>query len=166
MEKMYAACLTLAVAVSAGMPAQNVQASEELVGIQAALESQAEEAAEQNTEAQSDILIAYFTWAENAVIDETVDAVTSPSVTEPGNVGQLAGWVQEETGGDLFSIKVTDPYPADWDACLERANEERGNNARPELEENVSGLEQYETVFLGYPNWLAYHKLIQCTQLA
>ena len=56
-------------------------------------------------------------------------------------------------GGDLFSIKVTDPYPADWDACLERANEERGNNARPELEENVSGLEQYETVFLGYPNW-------------
>ena len=56
-------------------------------------------------------------------------------------------------GGDLFSIKVTDPYPADWDACLERANEERGNDARPELEENVSGLEQYETVFLGYPNW-------------
>ena len=152
-KKCMAACLTLAVAVSAGMPAQNVQASEELVGIQAALESQAEEAAEQNTEEQSDILIAYFTWAENAVIDETVDAVTSPSVTEPGNVGQLAGWVQEETGGDLFSIKVTEPYPADWDACLERANEERGNDARPELEENVSGLEQYETVFLGYPNW-------------
>ena len=53
-------------------------------------------------------------------------------------------------GGDLFSIKVTDPYPADWDACLERAPmRKRGNDARPELEENVSGLEQYETDFLG-----------------
>ena len=38
-----------------------------------------------------------------------------------GNVQELAGWVQEETGGDLFSIQVTDPYPSDWDACLERA---------------------------------------------
>ena len=26
-----------------------------------------------------------------------------------GNVQELAGWVQEETGGDLFSIQVTDP---------------------------------------------------------
>ena len=37
--------------------------------------------------------------------------MTSPSVIPPGNVQQLADWVQEETGGDLFSIKVEDPYP-------------------------------------------------------
>ena len=75
----------------------------------------------------SRVLVAYFSWADNAVLDgEVVDAVTSPSVTPPGNVQQLAGWVQEETGGDLFSIRVTDPYPSDWDACLERANQERG----------------------------------------
>ena len=29
------------------------------------------------------------------------------------------------SGGDLFTIRVTDPYPSDWDECLERANEER-----------------------------------------
>ena len=101
----------------------------------------------------SRVLVAYFSWADNAVLDGEVDAVTSPSVTPPGNVQQLAGWVQEETGGDLFSIRVTDPYPSDWDACLERANEERGNDARPELAERVENLEQYGTVFLGYPNW-------------
>ena len=101
----------------------------------------------------SNILTAYFSWADNAVLTEDVDAVSSPSVIPPGNVQQLAGWVQEETGGDLFSIRVTEPYPSDWDACLERANEERGSGARPELQENVSNLEQYDTVFLGYPNW-------------
>ena len=103
---------------------------------------------------ESSVLIAYFSWAENAVLEEGVDAMTSPSVSDPGNVQQLAGWIQEETGGELFSIQVTDPYPSDWDACLERANEERGQDARPALvEPQVENLEQYDTVFLGYPNW-------------
>ena len=99
------------------------------------------------------VLVVYFSWADNAVLEEDVDAVSSPSVIPPGNVQQLAGWVQDETGGDLFSIRVTDPYPSDWDACLERANEERDEDARPELVENVENIDQYDTVFLGYPNW-------------
>ncbi len=103
---------------------------------------------------ESSVLIAYFSWAENAVLEEGVDAMTSPSVSDPGNVQQLAGWIQEETGGELFSIQITDPYPSDWDACLERANEERGQNARPALvEPQVENLDSYDTVFLGYPNW-------------
>lgn len=104
-------------------------------------------------EAPSQILIAYFSWAENAILDEDVDAISSPSVIAPGNVQQLAGWVQEETGGDLFSIQVTEPYPSDWDDCLARANQERGDNARPALVETVENMAQYDTVFLGYPNW-------------
>ncbi len=104
--------------------------------------------------AESGVLIAYFSWAENAVLEEGVDAMTSPSVSDPGNVQQLAGWIQEETGGELFSIQVTDPYPSGWDACLERANQEWGQDARPALvEPQVENLEQYDRVFLGYPNW-------------
>lgn len=98
-------------------------------------------------------MIAYFSWADNAVLEEDVDAVASPSVISPGNVQQLAGWIQERTGGDLFSIQVTEPYPSDWDDCLTRANEERSDNARPELMENVENLENYDVVFLGFPNW-------------
>lgn len=108
---------------------------------------------ETNSDRTGNVLVAYFSWADNAVLADDVDAVASPSVIPPGNVQQLAGWVQEETGGDLFSIRVTDPYPSDWDECLTRANQERGDNARPELVENVDNLEQYDTVFLGYPNW-------------
>lgn len=73
-----------------------------------------------------------------------MDAVTSPSVVAPDNVQTLAGWGQEETGGDLFSIRVTEPYPSDWDTCLAYANEERGNNARPVLTASIENLEQYD----------------------
>ena len=111
------------------------------------------EPSEIDEEQESNVLVAYFSWADNAILADGVDAVASPSVIPPGNVQQLAGWIQEETGGDLFSIRVVDPYPSDWDDCLTRANQERGDNARPELVENVDGLDQYDTVFLGYPNW-------------
>ena len=100
-----------------------------------------------------EVLVAYFSWADNAILADDVDAVSSPSVISPGNVQQLAGWVQEATGGDIFSIRVTEPYPSGWDECLSRANEERGEDARPELVENVEDLERYDTIFLGYPNW-------------
>lgn len=120
-------------------------------------EAPAESSALENsseTGENSGVLIAYFSWAENAVLEGEVDAMTSPSVSDPGNVQQLAGWIQEETGGELFSIQVTDPYPSDWDACLERANQERGQDARPALvEPQVENFDSYDTVFLGYPNW-------------
>ena len=123
----------------------------------ASTEQQPEEPAsstEQPSDTQeSGVLVAYFSWSDNAVIDGEVDAVASPSVTAPGNVQQLAQWVSERTGGDLFSIQVTEPYSSDWDACLERANQERAEDARPELTASVEQLERYDTVFLGYPNW-------------
>ena len=118
--------------------------------VQGTAEEDSAQTGEETQGTDSNILVAYFSWAENAILEEDVDAVASPSVIAPGNVQELAGWVQEETGGDLFSIQVTDSYPSDWDACLERANEERGEDARPELTSSVENLDAYDTVFLGY----------------
>ena len=150
------AMLAFPLAACAGQQGSPFAASEESVTAGEEMPAPATEngGAEETAEGENgDILVAYFSWADNAVLAEDVDAVTSPSVIPPGNVQQLAGWVQEETGGNLFSIRVTDPYPSDWDACLDRANEEWGADARPELLENVENLERYDTVFLGYPNW-------------
>ncbi len=107
----------------------------------------------QQSTGENRILVAYFSWADNAVTEDDVDALTSPSVVAPGHVAQLASWIQEETGGDLFSIQVTEPYSSDWDECLDRANQERSENARLELTQNVENIESYDTIFLGYPNW-------------
>ena len=113
-------------------------------GISAAIESSAE---------TDKILIAYFTWAENAADTSRVDATTSASVQAPGNVARMAAWIQQETGGDLFSIRVEEPYSADYDECLDRAADEKAENARPVLVEKVLDMAGYDTVFLGYPNW-------------
>lgn len=101
---------------------------------------------------ESNILIAYFTWADNTTPPDT-DAVASPSVVAPGNTARVAQFIQDAVGGDLFSIRVSDPYPNTWDACLDRANEERRDNARPALANSVENFSEYDVIFLGYPNW-------------
>lgn len=103
------------------------------------------------------ILIAYFTWADNTVVESPesvdVDASTSASVLVPGNAAMMAQWIQEEVGGDLFSIRVTEPYSSDYDTCLERAREEKAADARPELSSHVENMEDYDVIILGFPNW-------------
>ncbi|MDE6259380.1 MAG: flavodoxin [Oscillospiraceae bacterium] len=103
------------------------------------------------------ILIAYFTWADNTIVENPsavdVDATTSASVLAPGNAAKIAGWIQQEVGGDLFSIVVSEPYSSDYDECLDRAADEKAAKARPALVNHVDGMENYDIVFLGFPNW-------------
>ena len=106
---------------------------------------------------ETNILIAYFTWAENTHVKNPktvdVDATTSASVLPPGNTAKMAGWIQERAGGDLFSIVVTEPYSEDYDECLDRAADEKAVGARPELVNHVENMEDYDVIFLGFPNW-------------
>ena len=44
--------------------------------------------------------------------------------------------------------------------------EQNDPEARPAIAGDVYPIDSYDVVFLGYPIWLAYHKLIQCTQIA
>ncbi|MDE7398434.1 MAG: flavodoxin [Oscillospiraceae bacterium] len=108
-------------------------------------------------DADSNILIAYFTWADNAHVEEPdkvdIDATTSASVLVPGNAAKIADWIHRETGGDLFSIIVTEPYSSDYNECLDRAADEKAKNARPQLAEHIDDMEKYDIVFLGFPNW-------------
>lgn len=105
----------------------------------------------------TNILIAYFTWAENTHVDDPgsvdVDATTSASVLMPGNVGLMAQWIREETGGDTFSIITENAYSSDYDTCLNRAIEEHDNGVRPAITGHVDNMEDYDIIFLGFPNW-------------
>lgn len=100
------------------------------------------------------ILIAYFTADENTEID----AITSASVTtvdgiQKGRVRAVADMIAEETGGDLFSIQTSVRYPADGGALIDYAAQEQDDNVRPELTSHIENLEDYDIIFVGYPNW-------------
>ena len=105
----------------------------------------------------TNILIAYFTWAENTHVENPeavdVDATTSASVLSPGNTAKMANWIRERVGGDLFSIVVAEPYSDNYDECLDRAADEKAENARPELANHVENMQEYDVIFLGFPNW-------------
>ena len=99
-------------------------------------EAPAEETAESETSTTGDsssVLIAYFSWS--------------------GNTEQVAQIIQQETGGDLFEIAPATPYTNDYNELLDIAQQEQSDNARPELAGQVENWEQYDTIFVGYPNW-------------
>lgn len=152
--------------------------SEEQPASVSEIEIEDEEANEQDSNYQPEtanenrVLIAYFTWADNTEIQDEeaalesalahyesvgdsvssdVDAVTSASILQPGNAARIANWIQQKVGGDLFSIQVEEPYPDNYDACLDRAADEKAENARPALSARVENMEDYDTVFIGYP---------------
>lgn len=107
-------------------------------------------------EGGGNILIAYFTAAENS----GVDAIASASYTTidgqaVGRLRAVADMIQAETGGDLFSIRTAVVYPTDGGELINYAAQEQDENARPELTSHIENLEQYDTVFIGYPNWWA-----------
>lgn len=78
-------------------------------------------------------LIAYFSWS--------------------GNTENLAEMIQKVTGGDLFAIETETPYTDDYDALVDQAKQEQADNIRPALAAQVENMDDYDTVFIGYPNW-------------
>ncbi|MGN0252076.1 MAG: flavodoxin [Oliverpabstia sp.] len=78
-------------------------------------------------------LIAYFSWS--------------------GNTQEMASYIQEQTKGDLFEIEPLNPYPTDYEECGDVALVERDENARPEIANLPDSIEEYDTIFIGYPIW-------------
>ena len=83
----------------------------------------------------SNVLVAYFSWS--------------------GNGQQMAKWIAEETGGDLFRIVPSESYGEDFDSCADRAKNELDNEIRPELSEHIAAdtMAQYDVIYLGFPVW-------------
>lgn len=70
-----------------------------------------------------------------------------------GNTEVAAKMIQEITGADIFKIDPIIPYPDDYQTCTEEAKNDLHNQARPELKSYPSNVEQYEVIYLGYPNY-------------
>lgn len=96
------------------------------------------------TSAGSNILVVYFSHTgENY----------SVGVIDKGNTSIIADMIVEETGADVFEIQPKNPYPDIYDDCTDVAKQEQNDNARPEFIGGVENMEQYDTVFVGYPIW-------------
>ena len=91
--------------------------------------------AEKVTDNGGKTLIVYFSWSTS------------------GNTEKMASYIQEPTNGDLFEIEPVNPYPTDYEECGDVALVERDENARPEIANLPDSIEEYDTIFIGYPIW-------------
>lgn len=116
------------------------------------------EAESSEATAQSSLLVAYFSYAENAALPDDVDASASASIQPwngalTGNTGVVADMIAQATGADLFSIRTVEQYPDTYDATIDQGQQEQSDGARPELATHLENLDSYDTIFLGFPNW-------------
>ena len=85
--------------------------------------------------AQGKALIVYFSWSSS------------------GNTEKMANTIQERTGGDILEIEPAVAYPTDYSKCGEVAKAERDENARPKIANLPDSIDEYDTIFVGYPIW-------------
>jgi flavodoxin len=102
-------------------------------------------------------LIAFFSWAYNAEEYSTdeidVDAISQASVVVPGHTGAIAEFIGQSVEADTFIITVDYKYSADYDVCIYEHRDIRDAGKIPKLTSHIENLDDYDVVFLGFPNW-------------
>lgn len=75
--------------------------------------------------------------------------------SQSGNTEAVANIIHNEVGGDIVKLETTQTYPSNYNELVDYAQKEQRQNARPELKTKINNIDQYDTIFLGYPNWWA-----------
>ena len=106
---------------------------------------------------QSRSLVVYFSMPEttdpNNMTEEEANSTVVIDGDVLGNTQYMAQVIQAATEADLFRIEPETPYPTDHDTLVDLAAEEQDNDARPELADTIENLDDYDTIFIGYPIW-------------
>lgn len=104
------------------------------------------------------ILIAWFSRWGNTNYPSDVDATTGASIivdngTRRGTTEIVARYIQTAVGGDLHLIETSAPYPTEFDDVRDQNHTEQAAGTLPALKNRIENMEQYDVIFIGYPNW-------------
>lgn len=92
-------------------------------------------------------LIVYFSRnGENYMNGNIVDL-------KEGNTEIAAHILSSMIDGTLFRVETLHSYSHNYDECTKEAKKELENNERPKILDYVHQFEEYDNVFLCYPNW-------------
>ena len=93
------------------------------------------------------------TSVENNESDLEAGNVLIVYFSQTGNTETVANIIHDNVGGDIVKLETTEAYPSNYDELVDYAQQEQQEDARPELSTVIENIEQYNTIFLGYPNW-------------
>ena len=89
----------------------------------------------------------------------------SVGTVEKGNTEKMVEYITKVTNIKTFKIIPKAAYPTNYQETLTRANQEKNSNARPEIEDPLTNIDDYDTILLGYPIWHGNLPNIVMTQL-
>ena len=84
---------------------------------------------------------------------------------EKGNTEVIAEYIQEFDGSELFKVEPAVEYPEDYMKCIDVAKKEQQQDARPEIRQSLEDISQYDTIYIGFPNWWGTLPMPMFTQL-
>ena len=70
-----------------------------------------------------------------------------------GNTEKVAQMIAEITGADMYKIEQKIPYAADYNTCIAQAKKDLQAKTRPELVNMIDSIDEYDEIYLGYPNY-------------
>lgn len=119
-----------------------------------------EESSKDKAVSDSKSVAVYFSRVGNTEFPEGVDAISSASLQPDGgnikgNAQLIAEWIADEAGCEIFEIVSEEAYPADYDQTVNLARNEQSGGVRPSLISSLEEPEQYDTIYLAFPNWWA-----------
>jgi flavodoxin len=82
-----------------------------------------------------------------------------------GNTEICAEFIQKAVGGDLFEIKTVKEYDTDYYKCIDEAKKELNSNARPQLQNYLESIAEYDNIFVCGPCWWGTFPCAVFTQL-
>lgn len=92
-------------------------------------------------------LIAFYSRADENYVNGQIKTLKT------GNTEIAAGMIRELTGADLFRIEQRQPYAKDYNECIAQAQSDQRRNDRPELKAYPETIDEYDEIYLGYPNY-------------
>lgn len=70
-----------------------------------------------------------------------------------GNTEAVAQRLAALTGAELFPLLPCQPYSDHYDTCIQQAQDDQRRDARPALQALPESLADYDTIYLGFPNY-------------
>ena len=86
--------------------------------------------------------------------------IENKTVLTVGNTEIMSKRIADFIDADLYEIEPFIPYPDDLNELYTATKIEYNKNAYPDIKENVSNLDDYDVVFIGYPIWHASYPQI------
>ncbi|MFW6157399.1 MAG: flavodoxin [Balneolaceae bacterium] len=69
------------------------------------------------------------------------------------NTKAVAEIIHEEVDGEMVELKLETPYPEDYDEIVAQVDRENETGYLPSLETGIENIQEYDTVFIGFPTW-------------